>query len=85
MPIRPGEVRTRVIPAKRMNSLKSFAMICGPLSEMMRVRASGKRGDAVSPRQAVSPFALAQTGLAEEHPFTHEVRRGVSRISRRIT
>ena len=36
-----GEVRTCVIPAIRMNSLKSRAMNCGPLSEMIRGFASG--------------------------------------------
>ena len=36
------------------------------------------------PRQAVSPVALAQTRIAA-HPFPHDIRRGVSRISRRIT
>src|SRR5207249_7347264 len=34
-----GEVRTCVIPEIRMNSLKSLAMNCGPLSEMIRGRA----------------------------------------------
>jgi hypothetical protein len=29
------------MPAMRMNSLKFLAMNCGPLSEMMRGRASG--------------------------------------------
>ena len=29
------------MPATRMNSLKSLAMNCGPLSEMIRGRASG--------------------------------------------
>ena len=35
-----GEVRTCVIPEIRMNSLTSLAMNCGPLSEMIRGRAS---------------------------------------------
>ena len=34
-------MRTCVIPEIRMNSLKSLAMNCGPLSEMIRGRASG--------------------------------------------
>jgi hypothetical protein len=33
-----GLVRTWVIPQRRMNSLKSLAMNCGPLSEMIRGR-----------------------------------------------
>src|SRR5207249_12212952 len=36
-----GEVLTCVMPEMRMNSLKSRAMNCGPLSEMIRGRASG--------------------------------------------
>src|SRR5579875_935177 len=36
-----GEVRTWVMPQTRMNSLKSQAMNCGPLSEMMRGPAWG--------------------------------------------
>src|SRR5207302_7713058 len=36
-----GEVLTWVMPEIRMNSLKSLAMNCGPLSEMIRGRASG--------------------------------------------
>jgi hypothetical protein len=35
------EARTWVIPVTRMNSLKSFAMNCGPFSEMIHGRASG--------------------------------------------
>ena len=36
-----GAVRTWVIPEMRINSLKSLAMNCGPLSVMMRGFASG--------------------------------------------
>ena len=34
------------MPQIRMNSLKSLAMNCGPLSEMIRGRASGNRSRA---------------------------------------
>ena len=37
-----------------MNSLKSFAMNCGPLSEMIRGRAPGKRSLALSSRISIS-------------------------------
>jgi hypothetical protein len=41
LPRQNGEVRTCVMPEILMNSLKSLAMNCGPLSEMIRGRASG--------------------------------------------
>jgi len=37
-----GEVLTCVMPEIRMNSLKSLAMNCGPLSEMIRGLAWGE-------------------------------------------
>src|SRR5580693_5156221 len=61
----PVEVRTCVIPEIRINSLKSRAMNCGPLSEMIRGLASGYFSLA---RSRISPMSACFIDSRKSHP-----------------